>query len=747
MRKSCFNAEKSCAYDKVVGLPGEIGHNGPHKAKRSVGLSRLFKGLALAALGLMTFAASAYTLNNGEATVTVPENASEAENLAAFNDLQAALDDQDVTKVIITHTIKLPNNAYLCASGTDTGERKVIQVEKPFLPESGRVTLGSSNNNGTLDMIVEPAADEYSTYKLFEIGDGSCVTISNLTLKGGFEGKRIVEGDSTSTGGIDNWGHLVMYEVDITRTGTALLNEPGATAVLVDCNIVRNANWYGGGILNFAEANKSVYSNGGTVIMDRCSLTENESLGPAHGGGAAENQGLMCLNNCVVANNASTEIGGGINNCKGGDLYVLNSTFTGNITTSDDYGTTAGGAIGNAGRAGNVYIANSILAHNGYDTGEYVNSASLGRYQNSEDEHLCHLANTAIDATAGMDRLDATNLTVKIDGLFAGYTENGVVAAGGKHPANDITYSSGFLHPNVMEESKVLPLRLSPEMKSVETNHYVFTLAVETYFDYSAYLATPPSGTAKPAMGYRLGGQIVGLGPDVSEPDEEMRVEVTFDGSSRFTEDGVAHNTIGAATIVPMLDPEKPHRPGIFEVRLGDFTGGKVSGVTVYGDSYISNSVVTVHAMAESAHYLNGWIINGKVMPDTAQQYIYSFTVHTNIVLTPIFQPVVTQIYRARQRYPWNNLVDIDYSVAETNAVKYRLVFLATYEENGVTNTIQLKTFRKNANVHEEQRLGDREDLHRAGDHRVTWDSAADGVELKGKEVHYRALACEGNER
>ena len=173
----------------------------------------------------------------------------------------------------------------------------------------------------------------------------------------------------------------------------------------------------------------------------------------------------------------------------------------------------------------------------------------------------------------------------------------------------------------------------------------------------------------------------------------------------------------------------------------------QVSGVTVYGDSYISNSVVTVHAMAESAHYLNGWMINDEVVADTAQQYVFSFTVTTNITLTPIFQPVITQIYRARQRYPWNNLVDIDYSVAETNAVRYRLVFLATYEENGKTNTIQLKTFRKNANVDEVQRLGNREDLHRAGDHRVTWDSAADGIELKGKKVHYRALACEGEER
>ena len=85
--------------------------------------------------------------------------------------------------------------------------------------------------------------------------------------------------------------------------------------------------------------------------------------------------------------------------------------------------------------------------------------------------------------------------------------------------------------------------------------------------------------------------------------------------------------------------------------------------------------------------------------------------------------------------------------MAETNAVRYRLVFLATYEENGVTNTIQLKTFRRNIEVHETQRLGAREDLHRLGEHRVTWDSAADGVELKGKKVYFKALACEGEER
>ena len=712
---------------------------------------RGFKALTLSVFCLMLFStAAAYTVANGVATVDVRAAGSDS---AALQELQAALNDESVSEVILTDTITFPaGSTYLSAESIGGTKRKIVRVQAPFIPADGTITLTKSSGSTQLDTIETPAQGSYSTYKLFEVLDSSSVVISNITLMGGFEGKRTVSGDDATTGGIDNKGHLTMYEVDITRTGTALLNQPGATAVLVDCNIVRNANWYGGGILNFAEAystgSGTAYRNGGTLIMDRCSLTENQSLGPSHGGGAAENQGLMCLNNCIVANNASTEIGGGINNCKGGDLYVMNSTFTGNITTADDYGVTAGGAIGNAGGAGNVYIVNSILAHNGYDTGDFVNNGSLGRYQGSTSEHYCHLANTAIDAVAGMDRIDATNVTVHVDGLFAGYREDGIIAAGGQSENNDVNKSSGFQHPDMVKTPSTEDYGFAPVMTSVETNHYLFGLAVDTYFDYTGILSG--ENGAKPFMGYKNGDEIVRLGKDedVALPTTNMLVDVTFDGQSRLPdEDGYPRNTIGAATVIPLKNPEKPLEPGVFLVKLGQFTGGKVSGVTKYGDSYLSNSVVTVHAVAESAHYLNGWMINDKVMEDTAQQYIYSFTVNTNITLTPIFLPVVTQIYRARQRYPWNNLVDIDYSVAETNAVRYRLVFLATYEENGVTNTIQLKTFRKNANVNQTQRLGDREDLHRAGDHRVTWDSAADGVELKGKKVFYRALACEGEER
>jgi hypothetical protein len=47
----------------------------------------------------------------------------------------------------------------------------------------------------------------------------------------------------------------------------------------------------------------------------------------------------------------------------------------------------------------------------------------------------------------------------------------------------------------------------------------------------------------------------------------------------------------------------------------------------------------------------------------------------------------------------------------------------------------------------QEQRLGEKPDLRKSGPHRVTWDSAADGVKIKGTNLRLRLLACEGDER
>lgn len=673
--------------------------------------------------------------------------------VSTLEDLQKALADPKVATVVLAPPAassagaqKDPPAALVLPDGTElrSESRKVVQVVEPFLPEDGRVSIAGS---GSSTYIASPAEDAYSRYCLFHIEEGKKVSIENLTLMGGFTGSRTVA-DKPSVGGIDNYGYLEMHDVDVLRTGTALLNRPGSRALLVQCNIVRNANWYGGGILNFAEAYSSggetAYRNGGTLVMDCCSLTENESLGPQHGGGAAENQGLMCLNNCVVANNASTEIGGGINNCKGGELFVMNSTFTGNITTSASYETDAGGAIGNAGGASHVHIVNSILAYNGYDDGTSVTPSSLGRYNESQ-EVACSLLYSVYDAMSGMPTaIEDTGTTKNYTGLFNSFDSDGIIAAGATK--TDGT-TSAFDHPLVgSSDPNGNKWALEPVMTSLPEGHFIFSNAVTTYFDYSKIFEGD-----KPVIGmaYKDGENIVAMGDGdvVVAPGAETQVKTTFSGQPR-----VDPNFIGASAVTQKsVDDTKPEVT-LFLVKLGDFTGGRVSGVTVYGDSYRSNTVVTVHGYPDSAHYLDGWIINGVKQPDSEQKYIYSFAVTTNITITPIFTPVETRIIRVRQRYPWNNLVDIDYSVAEKDAIDYRLVFVASFVTNGVPVRMQLKSFIDNAGknaqgMYTPQRLGEKRDLRKAGEHRATWDSAADGVRLKDGEFSIQLMACEGDER
>ena len=712
MGKSCFNAE----------------------AQMRRGFANLFKKVALSVLCMTV------TVTVSAAIETVNATTVRVETL---DDLKMALQDPSVETIIVKECITLTDGTVLDGQTTGT-KNKTIQVEVPFLPEDGRVRIGLAAD-GKTTQIIEPA-EGYSTYNLFKIEKGSKVTIKHVTLMGGFTGDRTV-GDDPSVGGIDNYGYLDMEGVDMLRTGTALLNRPNARALLVDCNIVRNANWYGGGILNFSERKSSTsdeYINGGTLIMEGCSLTENESLGPAHGGGAAENQGLMLLNNCVVANNASTEIGGGINNCKGGDLFVMNSTFTGNVTTSEEYGTMAGGAIGNAGGASHVHIVNSILAYNGYDDGEAVVSSSLGRYSEAQEVHST-MQHSVYDAVSGLPQIDMTGTTKEYQGIFSSVQSSGIIAAGA---TGQDGITSSFDHPLVSRtETDSDSWSLSPVMLSQQTNHYIFANSVTTYFEYKGIFNEP----MHIHMAYETNGVVVALGEKVSVPPadelEACKVKEGFDGASR-----TENNFIGASGVSVIEKEEEREDITLFIVKLGEFTGGRVSGVTVYNDCYRSNSVAMVHGIPDSAHYLDGWIINGEKIAGSEQQYIFSFTVNCDITITPIFTPVETKIIRVRQRYPWNNLVDIDYSVSEKDAVDYRLVFIASYTENGTNVTKQLKSFIKNSGKNEqgrfeEQRLGWKQDLRKAGEHRVTWDSAKDGVRLRGAPIALQLMACEGDER
>ena len=121
-----------------------------------------------ACAGFFASAAEDYTVEAGVVTLDVKKLG----NDKALEVLKKALDNSDVRKIILTDTIKLSGMHYI-SSDSESREKKIIQVEKPFLPESGKVLLTASGTDGKLDTIESPAEDEYSNYKLFEIQENA----------------------------------------------------------------------------------------------------------------------------------------------------------------------------------------------------------------------------------------------------------------------------------------------------------------------------------------------------------------------------------------------------------------------------------------------------------------------------------------------------------------------------------------------------------------------------------------------
>lgn len=254
-------------------------------------------------------------------------------SVTSLAELLAALADNNVSEVVITNAIALPNGTVLDGNG------KTVKAQITGLNEAGNIQAGSNHN-------------------IFTVGFGSTVSIKNLTVKGG------------STTAITNSGTLTMDNVVITQSGSA--TNPGGgfrnsgTANLINTAITLNVASYGGGFLN---------SNGANMIMDNCSVTGNRSMGLGSGGGGCENNGTLSLNNTTFSGNQGSEIGGAINNY-GGTLYVINSTITGNQVNT---GSTShyGGGIGFNG--GTIKILNSLIANNYQNT----TLSDIGNFSNS----------------------------------------------------------------------------------------------------------------------------------------------------------------------------------------------------------------------------------------------------------------------------------------------------------------------------------------------------------------------------
>lgn len=512
-------------------------------------------------------------VTENDVTITVTDGEASVDNLAK---LKLAVKTSSVATINVTADITVDEAVSITRNLAIDGRDHVIQVATPYVNEAGSC----------------PDSD-YSTYSVFTIGNGVTAKLNNMTIYGGY-------GDSDAgagAGGIVVNGTLVADNVNISRSYRGLyIGGSSAKACLTSCNIVRNVCGYGGGAVCAR----------GTLIMDGCSLSENRST--SGGGGAIEVKGggNLYANNTVIANNCSSEIGGAVN-VYSSNVYLMNCTVTGNVTTaSNGLGASkkqaCGGGVGI--NSGSLHAVNSLFLNNMYlkeNTENNWAASDIGLYDNAtyslykccygtvigsdnsnnpvlvSSSHNSPLPNnTAIDTVT-------TSPNAQPETVFASYRRDGILCSNSGSTAD-------FTHPVLVSKSGTYalyaPLKDNSPAKSGGT---------KTYFDCDSNLAV--------AMSYNdANGTKMSL---VNTAATEVKgfYEASAGRSTTSTETGsnppVTTTVIGASGMGSAAS---------YTVKLASQpTGGSVTGISLYGNSIVVGSTAVEVSFVVSPN--SGWNI------------------------------------------------------------------------------------------------------------------------------------------
>ena len=180
-------------------------------------------------------------------------------------------------------------------------------------------------------------------------------------------------------------GTITLTSANLTIDHDLTIAGPGANILAVSGNHVE---WQSGGVFSVATGVRAIIdgltiSNGvanagggvfnqGTLTISNCTITGNSavpltdiSYHPAYGGGIYNSSGIdnssagtLTMVRCTVANNTSTDTGGGI--FAYGNLTIVDSTITHNTSSGGILADFGGGLL----VSGNATITNSTITYN-----------------------------------------------------------------------------------------------------------------------------------------------------------------------------------------------------------------------------------------------------------------------------------------------------------------------------------------------------------------------------------------------
>ena len=552
----------------------------------------------------------AYVKETGHYFTTISDAVAEAPDGGTIDVIADVLDFPEMVQVTGERTLTINGNGHL------------VRVAKPFVDESGYVGV---------DYVLEFDA-------LFTVWGNCDLTIRDLHIMGG--GKLNPEGDNTASNfAILNYGDLMLDNVTITRSNGAVFNGDTGHLYMNNCRLVRNCRYCAGGLFNY-----------GIAVLNRTSLSENRSLSGGGGGGATENGHFMYLNNCVLCNNSSTEIGGAINNFHSAQevrLYMMNTTISGNFGASSAYDYGGGIGLRAANNPGSLYGVNSIVLNNHHvqivGNNETLRDSDIAALKNdlpgndymTNSLHYCVYGSLYMDGTQGV-HWDVAFDTDGGDNRYQSATDKLVF---NDYYASTRVYQNAYVTQNVIDGAELVSkddgslnadlARYAPIKKDGPA---IFGTdgeeGVLTYFDASGW----KTGDIK--MSYKtLNGQMTPLG-DLQSAAEAYVV-------TNFYERAYGR-TIGIAGASGLLESEIEYHT----VRLSqEPVNGTATGITLYGDSYPDGTEVTVVAQPDFACSFLGWYAaDGTTLISSSA--VYTFLVHNDVAIFPKFsEPAATVSY------------------------------------------------------------------------------------------------------